>query len=292
MGSQDLTPYVHPHLIVEHDPLKGRFVTTSGLIRDGETLMIDAPYALVPAMLTDNPPFRLCSRHECNRRIQPLEDHVACAEGCIAEVVWCDEKCRSLDDRRHRFECCWLKQFSTEIRAEYGDSDFGLIWLVARIIILRYLQHDIHMPAVTSPVKLNGITVSHFQKRGWDAMWNLQELDVTFIPDQYGLWKAYAKKYLTAASLGFDMATGEVATLFGKVDNNSFGLYPGTTGEYPVVSFVSRGEYYGGGVYPTAAMFNHSCCPNVSRFAVNCATVTDSTPFRRSSTNSIHETRR
>jgi len=71
--------------------------------------------------------------------------------------------------------------------------------------------------------------------------------------------------YICNGILPLKYPMDEIVNLICKIELNSFGLYPGVTGQYPVVSTEGRGDYYGGGVYPTAAMFNHSCCPNVRR---------------------------
>lgn len=263
-------PYVHPGLAVGVDPAKGRQVTPTTLLKDGEVLMIDKPYALVPAMLTDQPPFQICSRHDCNRRLLPgPENSVRCLQGCIAEAVWCDEECRAWDNKRHTIECAWLKRFADQIRQTHGDCEFGLLWMIARILIARNMEQQQHIrdPSTeTSPTltQANNISSSHFGRRGWDAVWNLEGHIGAFSTERIYHWRQFVRNYLATDSLGLDVDTEEIVNLICKVETNSFGLYPGVTGEYPVTSFVSRGEYYGGGIYPTAAMFNHSCCPNVS----------------------------
>ncbi|KAH8647641.1 hypothetical protein BX600DRAFT_442999 [Xylariales sp. PMI_506] len=300
--SSPSAPYVHPSLsVVLDDPAKGRQVTCISPIRDGEVLLVDAPYALVPAMAMDEPPFYLCSRHECSRRIpkSPLialtvapkrtaavmaaattaaDAVVWCLEeGCPAEVTWCSEECRAQDHRRHQMECPWLRSCGPEIRNLHGDSDFGLLWLIARILINKYLELawreqpiSLASPGTSDTLDQRSdiapLSVSHFERKGWDAVWNLDGTVATFPTELVERWRGFAERYLTPTGpLG---TAGDVAdsvvSLICKVETNSFGLYPGVTGEYPVVSLVSRGQYYGGGIYPTAAMFNHACCPNVT----------------------------
>ena len=269
----EFEPYVHPGLTIGVDPAKGRWVTSKRSLRDGEVLLIDAPYALVPAMLADEPPFQFCSRHDCNRRFLPgCERSVACLRGCIAEAVWCDEDCRVRDEKRHAMECAWLRLLAPDIRSTLGDSDFGLLWLIARILIVRQIEQQQQRNTQVSSAEPSPTTAqpddpssSHFGRRGWDAVWNLAGHAGAFPAEQVSRWRRFAKLYLAVGLLRLDgVDTDEVVNLICKVETNSFGLYPGVTGEYPVTSFISRGGYYGGGIYPTAAMFNHSCCPNVS----------------------------
>ena len=254
-------PYVSSSLTVNHDPSKGRHVVSTTHIRDGEVLMIEAPYALVPAMTEDEPPYQICSRHECSERLSSQQARVPCHRNCASEVVWCDDQCRSQDAARHSIECSWLRKHSTNIRDTYNDSAFGLLWLILRILTRKHQQQQ--MTSTTQ--NANDLLVSHFGMKGWDSMWNLEGSTDFFPVDTIERWRQYASDYLTDGSLHeISISVGEIVDIICKVELNSFGLYPGITGEYPVIDFVGRGDYYGGGIYPTAAMFNHSCCPSVS----------------------------
>jgi hypothetical protein len=61
------------------------------------------------------------------------------------------------------------------------------------------------------------------------------------------------------------MSTDRVLHLICQEEANSFGLYPRETGHFPLPNPpVDRGEQFAAAVYPTAAIANHSCLPNVS----------------------------
>lgn len=253
------TAYLHPNLAVEVDAVKGRKVVASQPILEREVVIVDTPYALVPAMEQDEPPFVPCSNSDCNRRIPRMsESRIHCEKKCAVEVSWCSSECRSRDSRRHDMECSWLKELSPQIRATYGDSDFGLLWLIARIVISKQIAGERADSQTT-----NAMSEDHFDRKGWAAVWNLEGDVHAFLDERVAYWTQLAETYLQSSLLGARLSADETVNLICKVELNSFGLYPGVTGEYPVESFVSRGEYYGGGVYPTAAMFNHACCPNV-----------------------------
>lgn len=268
-------PFVHANLSIDVTSSKGRLVSAAKFIKHGEVVMVDTPYTLVPAMMVDDPPFLLCSRHGCNRRIPSKvasqTSRVGCPDHCTAEVVWCSEECRSRDTIRHDMECLWLRQTSTEIRDSHGDSDFGLLWMIARILIVKHLDEKAatqtngrHSDTADRHASSNGkVSSSHFGRRGWDAVWNLEGEPDSFPADQVSKWRAMTAKYLVGDTLRFKYLVDDIVKLICKVETNSFGLYPGITGQFPVVSSAGRGDYYGGGIYPTAAMFNHACCPNV-----------------------------
>lgn len=253
------TAYLHPNLAVEVDEVKGRKVVASQPIREQEVVLVDTPYALVPAMEQDEPPFVPCSNSDCNRRIPRCsESRIHCEKKCTVEVSWCSSECRSWDSRRHDMECSWLKELSPQIRDAHGDSDFGLLWLITRIVISKQIAGERAKSQAT-----NAMSEDHFDRKGWDAVWNLEGDSHAFPEDRIAYWTQLTETYLQSSLLEARLSADETVNLICKVELNSFGLYPGVTGEYPIESFVSRGEYYGGGVYPTAAMFNHACCPNV-----------------------------
>jgi len=268
-------PFVHPDLAIDVTTSKGRLVSAAGSIMRGEIVMVDAPYALVPAMVLDDPPFLLCSRHRCNRRIPSKvtsqTTKVGCPDHCTAEVVWCSEECRSQDTMRHDMECLWLRHTSAEIRESNGDSAFGLLWMIARILIVKHLEEKAAVQTNGRHSNVDGqsepsdgkVSSSHFGRRGWDAVWNLEGEPSSFPADKVAGWRTMTEKYLVKDTLRFKYLVDDIVKLICKVETNSFGLYPGVTGEFPVVSPAGRGDYYGGGIYPTAAMFNHACCPNV-----------------------------
>ena len=267
---QEPSVFVHPGLTVELDPAKGRKVVPTRLLKDGDTLLIDTPYALVPAMMTDEPPYYLCSWHECNRRIRPQTKGVNCPEHCVDEVMWCNAQCRQNDRNRHDLECSWLKRFSSDIRSKHGDSNFGVLWLVTRILIQRHT--DVETNKCGRIVGKRTQELAHLHLRGWDSVRSLDGNPKGYRAELVEQWKLLAQSYLAGNALGIEIDAQDALDLFCKLESNSFGLYPGITGEYPVVSFVSRGGYYGAGIYPTAAMFNHSCCPNVSVAKILCTT--------------------
>ncbi|KAH8178368.1 SET domain-containing protein [Sarocladium implicatum] len=288
----DQLPYVHGSLTIEESPLKGRLVRTTAPIKRGEPVLIDAPNALVPAMLADKPPYMLCSRHGCYRRIPRISKSTAaetqvpillCRKKCLPEVAWCSEACMSRDASRHALECLWLKETSRQVCNSYGDGEFVLIWLMVRLLIVRYLDdgHDEdgsnpgQQPATTSSPnskhqhqhlqQQNAIAEhSHFQRRGWEAVWNLEGEPRFFSPDKVQHWRTLVDNYICNGILPLKYPADEVVQLICKAETNSFGLYPGVTGQYPVDANTTRGDYYGGGLWPTAAMFNHACCPNIT----------------------------
>lgn len=260
-------PFIHPHISIFTCERKGRLVRPSVALKEGETVLIDAPYALVPGLRADGPPYVLCSRHGCQRRLPSGsgEREISCDNACMEEVMWCSEDCRALDRTRHGLECGWLRRCARTIQETHGGSDFLLVWMIARMLINREMAEKLHQP-VFQDQQLGQATnpQTHLERRGWDAVWNLEGTARFFANETVAHWRDLVDSYLSPAVFGLAFPAEDIVELICKVETNSFGLYPGITGR--LTATTSRGDYYGGGVWPTAAMFNHACCPNVSDF--------------------------
>lgn len=306
-------PFVHSSLAIQHSPAKGRLVIASTTIEPATVLMVDLPYALVPAPVAHEPPFSLCSNHKCHRRItacfsSSTEKHkmrqlslslpkteathrttqlpqpVRCSQHCGDEVVWCSHDCQFQDAQRHLLECEWLRAYRSPIQADESVVEFELLWLLVKIFIRKHFDEqeaqkdDPQEPVVdgqqiiqkqhqcTTPQ--TGISPasaqSHFERRGWDSVWDLAGSPDYFPAEDVARWRELAEKYLVDQIQDVKCNLDQAMGIIYRLETNSFGLYPGITGIFPITSHEGRGEYYGSGLYPTAAMFNHACGPNVS----------------------------
>ncbi|OOF98432.1 hypothetical protein ASPCADRAFT_164992 [Aspergillus carbonarius ITEM 5010] len=251
-------PWVHPHLEQGVVPVKGRQLRASHAIRKGELLLVDVPYAVIPVV--DDPASSdslLCSSPACSRPTQRSSGRIACPKHCIADVVWCSPACQEFDEVRHRFECTWLQRYATPVRAKWGEYDFGMLWLIVRILASRQgeLHHAVGHVDQTNP---------RFQG-GWDAIQAFCGSTESWSHAQIRSWTALVKKYLRSGpALLHDLTADEIVALICREEANSFGLYPRETGVFPVPEpAVDRGDQYGAAVYPRAAIANHSCCPNI-----------------------------
>ncbi|PYH96905.1 set and mynd domain-containing protein [Aspergillus ellipticus CBS 707.79] len=248
-------PWVHPHLEQGVVPIKGRQLRASRCISKGELLMVDVPFAVIPAV--DYPDISdglLCSNPACG--VQTLYQYrVNCPAGCLDDVVWCDEECRDGDALRHGFECVWLKRFGASIRKKWGEYDFGMLWLIVRVLAMRRVEGE---------GEGEGQVGERF-KGGWEAIQDFCGSTESWSHSQVRAWTALAKRYLRgSAALPHNLSDEEVVALICREEANSFGLYPRETGVFPVPDPpVDRGEQYAAAVYPRAAIANHSCSPNI-----------------------------
>lgn len=266
---------VHPALTVSRSATKGRLVVAASIIEPHTTLMIDLPYALVPAPLAHDPPFCLCSHDRCHRRWSASNHFtIACPQRCAPELVWCSDDCRAQDASRHEPECAWLRSGGRKARQKHGEFGFELLWLLARIFIRKHCDEAWagknpgdrvqHPDATDDAVDSLADAASHFDRRGWDSVWHLAGSPESFPAKDVRGWRDLATNYLIDQLPGVACTVDQAVGLVCRIETNSFGLYPGVTGDFPVMNRNGRGEYYGSGLYPTAAMFNHACCPNVS----------------------------
>ena len=263
-GIPQTQPYlIHPHLIEGTDPVKGRQFRASNLIPKGACLLVDHPYAIIPVV--DNPGTNdnlLCSNPACNRRALRHKGRYPCPNACIPDVIWCSNTCKDTDKTRHGFECTWLKRYAGPIRAKWGEYDFGMLWIIIRLLATRYTTKapdpsTFGSVAESSPNQL---------KHGWEGIDSLCGSSETWSHEQVRSWTTLVKKYLQDSPvLPHSMSADRVLHLICQEEANSFGLYPRETGTFPFQNPpVDRGEQFAAAVYPSAALANHSCIPNVS----------------------------
>ena len=254
--------WIHPHLIESHDPVKGRQFRASDLIPKGACLLADRPYAIIPVV--DEPAVNdqlICSNPACNRPAPRHAGRCSCPNACIPDVVWCSSACRDTDRLRHEFECTWLKRYAGSIRAKWGEYDFGMLWVIVRLLATRSREEQ---QQKCSP----GQDLTSYPpkgKHGWDGINSLCGSTETWSNDQVRSWATLVKKYLQNSSiLPHGMTAERILHLICQEEANSFGLYPRETGVFPSPNPpIDRGEQFAAAVYPTAAIANHSCLPNV-----------------------------
>jgi hypothetical protein len=234
---------------------------------------VDRPYAIIPVV--DDPANNdnlICSNPACNRSAPRHSTsasastrnlkRTACPNACVADATWCSEACRDADKGRHAFECTWLKRYATPIRAKWGEYDFGMLWVIVRLLAKRQSQLQ-HVDIGT------GSSDTNPQKKwkcGWEGIDSLCGSADTWSHDKVRAWSTLVKKYLqNGPVLPHGMTSDQVLHLICQEEANSFGLYPRATGVVPLpYPPVDRGEQFAAAVYPTAAIANHSCLPNVS----------------------------
>ncbi|KAJ0419900.1 S-adenosyl-L-methionine-dependent methyltransferase [Aspergillus carlsbadensis] len=286
-----MLPWIHPHLAQSVDPIKGRKLQASKPVQRGEVLLLDPPYAIIPtptptvdADANSKTAILLCSNPLCNRSL-PQSAGTPCVNRCSTDVAWCNEKCREADKSRHGFECTWLAKYSTPLRSKWGEYNFGMLWLIVRLLARRHVESqgdsDTNGTSPTNGTAPDSATSSTSPstqthksefKAGWPAITSLCGTPETWSHAQTREWAVLVKKYLSKASLPHDLSNADVLGLICKEEANSFGLYPRETGVYPPPSveeetseleLVGRGEQFGAAVYPRASIANHSCCPNI-----------------------------
>ncbi|PLB46512.1 putative set and mynd domain-containing protein [Aspergillus steynii IBT 23096] len=255
-------PWLHAYLSQSTHPIKGRQLVASHPIAKGELLLIDTPYAVIPVV--DDPassPDVLCSNSKCNRKIISASasasteprTRTSCPSNCVPDVAWCNEACRAADQARHGFECTWLKKYAASIRSKWGEYDFGMLWLIVRILATRSVE------------EVGSLESTQRFKAGWSAIESLCGSPETWAHSQVREWSTLVKKYMrTSESLPHGMSADDVLALICREEANSFGLYPRETGILSLSdTSLDRGEQFAAAVYPRAAIANHSCSPNI-----------------------------
>jgi hypothetical protein len=260
VNDQDSDFYVHQHLVPSLDPCKGRMLRVSAPIPAGTVLLVDTPYAIVPTMEPSKSDALICSNLVCSRLVPQDGQGSCCAKNCSQDVIWCNDACREADRSRHEFECSWLKKNGERIRQDEGEYDFVTLWHVVRLLAGRHLEKKTLQMQWQHPQRKEFI-------RGWEAVEMCCAYLDSWPEPQIKHWKRLAKMYLSDESELPELpGPDEVLSVICKEETNTFGLYPKMTGPlYMIDRPVPRGEPYGLSLFPRAAMFNHSCSPNVSR---------------------------
>lgn len=254
----DLNFYLHPHLFPDHDPVKGRLLRASAPVKAGTLLFIDAPYALVPITCPSRADPIICSNRSCSRLVVQDGKESPCPRNCTKDVVWCNESCRSTDSNRHDYECRWLSQNAENIRQKERQYDFGTLWHVVRLLAGWYLETQ-----NGSSTKAPTSSSDNKYQRNWQAVESCCAYLSSWPKSQLEHWKRLIQLYLNDASgLPTLPSQDEILSLLCKEETNTFGLYAEMTGPMHMME-RSRGECYGFSLFPRAAIFNHSCEPNV-----------------------------
>jgi hypothetical protein len=130
-----------------------------------------------------------------------------------------------------------------------------MLWLIVRLLATRHVE----MQRETTGPK------SQRFKHGWEAVDSLCGSSGTWSHDQVKTWTTLVKKYLKSSpALPHGLNTDRILHLICQEEANSFGLYPRETGHFPPPNPpIDRGEQFAAAIYPTAAIANHSCVPNV-----------------------------
>jgi SET and MYND domain-containing protein len=272
--------YVHPHLTPDTDPCKGRLLRASASIRAGTVVLRDVPYAVVPTVNPSTPDYLICSSLTCSRSVAiPAEKRVRCPKCCDQDVIWCDRACQAADHKRHEYECLWLKHKGAILRRQESQYDFITLWHVVRLLAGWSLEIQ---GASTLPSRRHPRGADF--KWGWEAVLMCCDYLDSWPEAQIKHWKRLAEAYMDDKSLlPCPLSPAEMLSLICKEETNTFGLYRGITGPLSMVDRpVPRGESYGLGLYPRAAMFNHSCEPNASLLPL-CLQPSSMPVFNRSS---------
>lgn len=261
----ELSTFRHDALCIDELPGKGRVFLAAADIEPNTRLLVDAAYGIIPEPTElDGETRLLCSNIMCSRNV-PAKDGVRCLRNCHKDVIWCNEQCRVQASPRHAMECDWLSSWAEEIEQTECRRDFGVMWLVIRLAIRRYLEQQLLTEAADN-TETDRQTSS--MPLGEEAINQLAGGPEWLDAEQLSTWTRLIEKYIVDPSLTHSlpvMPFDDWLKLLGQEETNSFGLYKGQAGQWPLPPNPKRrGITHGAAVYPLASVANHSCMPNVS----------------------------
>ncbi|KAL4733925.1 S-adenosyl-L-methionine-dependent methyltransferase [Aspergillus similis] len=250
LDPQDADTYIHPSVVQDYDPRKGRLVRVAAPVPAGTVIMADAPYALVPAVppgATMRLSAAICSVVGGYRATRP---HVSVAAG----------------QALHDFECAWLKKHGNQIRQEESEDELAMLWVIMRMLAGRLIESDLRRRLTTGEEDASPYLWSGRFKRGFQVMEAMRGNQEAWPDEKIARWRDLIQKYLHDQRS--DLADDEeLLSLICKEESNSFGLYRGATGLPDSLQAQQRGAQYGLACYPRETLCNHSCVPNLKHDA-------------------------
>ncbi|CZT48384.1 uncharacterized protein RSE6_09069 [Rhynchosporium secalis] len=257
--------FVHPCLVINTDPVKGRVVRVTTDVEAGTLLMVDDPYALVPDITPESGDFLPCSRLECSKRVTDPIASVTCPQECNSDVIWCNASCQSLGKARHDLECTWLKRNATRIVQNHGQYDMTMLWIIVRTLVSRSLEKQLETDKqVSQPTFIGDLNSLDFKfAHNYIEIQKLRNNYEAIVSSKIEHYHALVNDFLGPNS-GFqsEVEMQEIVDLICKEEMNAFCLYPKGTSAPGVTK--GRGRAYALGLYTRATWMNHDCEPNMT----------------------------
>jgi hypothetical protein len=205
------------------------------LVQAGTVIIADVSYALVPAMPpgSNNAPTLICSNLFCRRRV-PRDSKLAasCTNNCFHDGIWCDDRCKSIDQVRHDLECSWFKKHGAEILQEEGEDNLAMLWIIVRMLAGRHIESELKAKPEPREQDSTPYPWSNRFGRGYQTMEDMHGNQDLWPQEKITRWKYLTQRYLSGQETGTvaNVSKDDILSLICKEESNSFGLYPGHTG--------------------------------------------------------------
>ncbi|KAL4973024.1 hypothetical protein BDW66DRAFT_169013 [Aspergillus desertorum] len=141
LDPQDVDTYIHPSLVQDYDPHKGRLI---------RMIAPQSPLSSAAAA-------RLGSMR-------------ALSNNCFQDVVWCNDHCKAAGQAHHDFEYAWLKRHGTRIRQDEGEDDLATLWIIMGILAGRQIESDLKTASKLRDQTSIPYLWSNRFKRGYQAI--------------------------------------------------------------------------------------------------------------------------
>lgn len=280
---------------------KGRSGVANQDLSQGDILMISKPYAIVPTVRARKKVCENCTRISTEQTRS--KEEIACRQGCL-HVFYCSKQCEQLNwEKFHQFECPFLDK---EYVLQSYYSPYEDVIDHARVVMRMLTQrlHEISEEPKDTSLEDVFVLASHFDKLPSDmkdeylsVAKTLTEYILTrLIPhlakdghEFIGFIRSFLPHFkdlerieiispdlwlsaMTRLCLLTEDATNiealkhlliKVCILISAQLTNSYNLHT-----FLLNDDSQPSQVYAVGFYISAALFNHSCSPNIDRFAV------------------------
>ncbi|KAF0690412.1 Aste57867_18144 [Aphanomyces stellatus] len=221
-----------PAIQLQRDPIKGRslhVVAPDGL-RAGTVLFQEQAFASVVLSAFKGAVCAVCLKDA---------DPDICCDDC-SQVTFCSDVCQAALDDVHQLECATLEDI--DLFAKKSSADKDLLRLLARTLCRRV------SPSSSSSSPPSTTVVPTFAQV--DAMVHAAS---QLAPEWLACVRHGATLLLASLPSACRVSVDDVVELAARINENSYSLDAWTSVPHPAVCV---------GLFPLAALLNHSCAPN------------------------------
>jgi SET domain len=208
----------------------GRFLVAARDIKAGEHVIREIPNGAVL--------FQQYVSSHCSNCFNALGNTRIACDGCKSQYIWCSQECREASLEVHSLVCGVYRNIASI--AGSSRSDDALIRVSALTLAQLHHSRTVHgIPAKANPEQVTQM-VAHSSMASTEWIRSITEA----AKDMIELLPAYLK-------IGVD----DIVKIAMQINANSHAVYePSRTIDCPI----------GVGVFPLAALANHSCMPNIN----------------------------
>ncbi|XP_065351447.1 SET and MYND domain-containing protein 4 isoform X2 [Cloeon dipterum] len=249
-GPNDGAPRLSSAVQIRFSTTLGRHLVAARNIQPGEVLICEEPFAAVLAPE--------CRQTHCSFCMKRPASLIPCNYCCLA--YFCNESCRSAAWKKfHEIECSVAAKFLSVASNEDNGEEILLVIRLISTVGLDQIKKFLHAPPLLDQNGIAGFSSGKYFP-DFNAIFNLVT-NIEHVPQDY-LNTGCRISLLLARCFNVDES---YAAIFLRIilglDSNTHSMREMIRSEQQVLKF----NVFGCAIYPSAALCNHSCDPNLFR---------------------------